>query len=143
MSHQRRHAGFSMIELMMVTAIIAVLATAALPLYLQYVARSQAAAGLADITPGKTAYEHLISQGVADNGSFSNVDNLGLAADTPRCVITSNAPVNGLGNITCALKGSSLVEGKLIELVRDTQGNWSCLSDLAAPQLPGGCTAED
>ncbi|HHW4680025.1 MAG TPA: prepilin-type N-terminal cleavage/methylation domain-containing protein, partial [Xylella taiwanensis] len=49
----KKQQGFNLIELMIVIAIIAVLAAIALPMYQNYVARSQVTAALADITPGK------------------------------------------------------------------------------------------
>src|SRR5690606_39244347 len=53
----KKQQGFTLIELMIVVAIIAILAAIALPAYQNYVAKSQVTAGLADIRGGVTAFE--------------------------------------------------------------------------------------
>jgi type IV pilus assembly protein PilA len=139
MSHVRTHSGFTLIELMIVVAIIAILAAIAIPLYQTYVARAQATAGLSEITPGRTAYETLIAQGVATGSSYANVDNLGLPTDTQNCTITATAPASGDSRIQCTLKGSTAVNHHYIDLVRDSSGSWQCVSDLNPSYMPHSC----
>lgn len=142
MLRHRRSTGFTLIELMIVVAIIATLAAIAIPVYQNYVARSQVTAALAEITPGRTAYELLLANGVVDAGSYTNVDNLELPLVSPRCLsITATAPVGGGGSIICALQGSNLVQYDHIELVRDLNGEWQCVSpDLPPLTMPTNCT---
>jgi type IV pilus assembly protein PilA len=139
MSHARTTGGFTLIELMIVVAIIAILAAIAIPLYQTYVARAQATAGLSEITPGRTAYETLVNQGVATGSSYANVDNLGLPTDTPNCTITATAPASGNSMIRCSLKGGAAIHGNYIDLVRDSSGSWHCVSDLKPSYMPSSC----
>ncbi|WP_266183101.1 pilin [Dyella humicola] len=125
---------------MIVVAIIAILAAIALPQYQTYVARSQTTAGLAEISPGRTAYETLVNQGVTNGGTFANVDNLGLQASTPRCSqITSTVTPIGAGSIKCKLAGNTAIQGRTIELDRSPSGAWSCSSTVAPEYLPASC----
>lgn len=140
MSRQRTSAGFTLIELMIVVAIIAVLAAIAIPQYQTYVAKSQATAGLDEISPGRTAYETLVNQGTVDNNAYNNIDNLGMMTESDRCSISVVAPVAGEGSISCVLKGGPAVKDKQILLNRSTDGSWSCTTDLDAKYAPVSCT---
>jgi type IV pilus assembly protein PilA len=129
--------GFTLIELMIVVAIIAILAAIALPAYQDYIARSQVTAGLADIRGGVTAFEEIVNKGTPT--TYSNVD-LGLAASTPRCSLI-NVTAGETGSLECVLTGNPKVDGESIELTRNTSGAWDCsvTAGIDAKYIPGGC----
>jgi len=136
----KNQKGFTLIELMIVVAIIAILAAIALPAYQNYVAKSQVTAGLADIRGGVTAFEEGIQSGNR-TGSPAPAD-LGLNTSTPRCAITATgtwAAASGQ-TIVCTLKGNPKVVGKTVTLTRNASGAWNCTaaSELA-DYKPAGC----
>lgn len=139
----KKQQGFTLIELMIVIAIIAILAAIALPMYQNYVARSQVTAGLAEITPGKAQAEIRI----AEARPTTVATDIGLRTPTARCAIAVSIATNADSTIICTLVGNAQVNGQTITLTRavdnaaGTGGLWTCTSTVAAALRPGGCGA--
>ena len=144
MTNIRKTQGFTLIELMIVVAIIAILAAIAIPAFQNYTARAQVSAGLSDIRGGLTAYEELVNRG--QTGQFAALYNstneaIGLAASTTRCdtiTVTDNAD----GTIVCNISGNPRVDGQTITLTRNSSdGSWACSTTVDIRFAPDGCAA--
>ena len=114
--------GFTLIEMMIVVAIIGILAAIASAAYQDYTLRSQFAAGLADITPGKTIFE---SQLITNMLTTTDVRDIGLRSTTQRCSLIEMDSGN-TGYIRCTLQGHPIIDGQTLTLQRNASGEWLC-----------------
>jgi type IV pilus assembly protein PilA len=142
-------SGFTLIEMMIVIAIVSVLASLAVPLYMDYVSKSQVTAAMSEITGAKGALEEKIHGGLtaaeatAISGSSAAVLRLiGLsAASSARCSsYTSTVSSAGSAVIQCVMVGNSAVEGKTITWSRDLTNIWSCVTTVISRIAPKACT---
>jgi type IV pilus assembly protein PilA len=138
---KKAQAGFTLIELMIVVAIIGILAAVAIPAYQDYVAKSKIAAALGEVSAGKTGYEVKINDGETIDGA----DDVGLPTGaTANCTVGAVAANGGL---TCTIVGGpTAVSGKVITLARSSAGVWTCKAAIGADKQAligptGVCTA--
>lgn len=136
-----RQQGFTLIELMIVVAIIAILAAIALPAYQDYVARGQVAEGFSLSTGAKEA----IATYYSDHGQFpSGNEAAGMAHPASvRGKFVRSVTVGNRGAIEVEFSGSASakIAGQTLTLAAtDSNGsiNWSC-GGLDGKYLPSSC----
>jgi type IV pilus assembly protein PilA len=136
MKKTTKQQGFTLIELMIVVAVIGVLAAVAVPQYQKYVAKSEAASALATLTALKTEIEmHAVDFGTFPVAASVSVPSFALGS------INVSPSTSGAGSVIASfVNASPQVKGKTVTLQRGANGGWSCSSTIEQSLRPRGCS---
>ncbi|WP_410472581.1 pilin [Faucicola mancuniensis] len=162
--------GFTLIELMIVIAIIGILAAIAIPQYQNYIARSQVSRVMGETGTIKTAVDTCIQAGkksgtTSDTTTCAPEDfgatgsNILGAATADGVVVNAGTTTQtgvGLPKVQVNSDGSATIQGKfghnasailksgtpkIVQWSRDANGTWTCTTDVDAKFAPSGCPA--
>lgn len=139
----KNQQGFTLIELMIVVAIIAILAAIALPAYQDYVARSQVSEGLSLASGTKTA----VAEYYANYAAWPTTNTAAgvAAAASIAGKYVSSTTVGTSGAITVAFNKtatSAKIKSNNLTLTPADNGgsiSWTCSGSIAPKYLPSSC----
>jgi type IV pilus assembly protein PilA len=146
MKHQlkkRAQQGFTLIELMIVVAIIGILAAVALPAYRDYSVRAKVSELILAASSGKTS----VAEFVNTYGTMPSNASLGLASQSSKYVESVTYSQTDASNGVLTVKATNVepaINGKTIKLTGtiNTTGqvDWACHNiDMDARYLPASC----
>ena len=137
--------GFTLIELMIVVAIIGILAAIAIPAYQDYMIRSKVTESMAAAAACKTSVTEFYQSQAAFPGDITAA---GCSSVATKYVASLTVGAGGLISVTTATLGNAAADGKLLVMspVVDASGNlteWNCKpaagTTIATKYLPALC----
>jgi type IV pilus assembly protein PilA len=129
---QQAQKGFTLIELMIVVAIIGILAAVAIPAYTDYIKKANAASALTSLGASKIKIEEAVQvDSLSAAGCVSAGQPAGATADIPLCT--------GAGVLTSTSGGTKTIV-KMTPTVTSGAVGWACEIDGTDKIAIKGCT---
>lgn len=151
--------GFTLIEMMIVIAVIGIIAAIAIPKYQNYIVKAQAGRIIHETGELRLSVEDCLNEGKTQVGlgiyecdpraSASNIiqgnSQVGVVLPNNTGVAQLTNPLTATSTITAVLSNSVAPPLKAKKLVwqRQSNGSWFCLSNIDESYLPTTCIYQD
>ena len=154
--HSLTQTGFTLIELMIVVAIIGILGAIAIPQYQIYIGKTQATRVINELGQLRLTVEECLQTGRTVIGlgrdecdPRASASNLIIGGSQVGVVLPNNMGVAQISNplvlatsitATVSTQVNPRLAGKKIKWLRTSAGSWSCSSNIEALYLPNSCS---
>ena len=153
--HPLTQSGFTLIELMIVVAIIGILAAIAIPQYQIYMGKTQTMRVINELGQLRLSVEEclqtgrsVIGLGTDECDPRATPSNLIIGGSQVGVILTNNVGVAQMSNpltltstitATVSAQVTPTIAGKKVKWQRSSEGSWTCHSNIEAIYLPNAC----